>query len=74
MIGIVIGEEVGMRMKVAEWLSSWMCREEGVQFPMVGDDTSHVFVTHSSHDFDLSTAIRREEFETGSGRTIGDRE
>ncbi len=27
----MIGEEVGMRMKVGEWLSSWMCREVGVE-------------------------------------------
>ena len=30
--GIEIGEEVGMRLTVGEWISSWMCREEGVQF------------------------------------------
>ncbi len=30
-LGVVIGEEVGMRMKVGEWLSSWMCREVGVE-------------------------------------------
>ena len=31
--GVVIGEEVGMRMKVGEWISSWLCREEGVRLP-----------------------------------------
>ena len=30
--GIEIGEEVGMRLTVGEWISSWMCREEGVKF------------------------------------------
>lgn len=30
--GIEIGDEVGMRMTVGEWISSWMCREDGVQF------------------------------------------
>ena len=30
--GIEIGEEVGMRLSVGEWISSWMCREEGVKF------------------------------------------
>ena len=30
--GIEIGQEVGMRLTVGEWISSWMCREEGVRF------------------------------------------
>ena len=30
----MIGEEVGMRMKVGEWISSWLCREVGVKFPL----------------------------------------
>jgi len=28
---VVIGEEVGMRMKVGEWISSWLCNEIGVE-------------------------------------------
>ncbi|XP_059078323.1 4-hydroxyphenylpyruvate dioxygenase-like protein [Tigriopus californicus] len=35
--GIVIGEEVGMRMKVGEWISSWMCNEIGAKFPTSSD-------------------------------------
>ena len=30
---IDIGDEVGMKMTVGEWITSWLCREEGVQFP-----------------------------------------
>jgi len=56
--GVEIGEEVGMRMTVGEWISSWLCREEGVHFqhsqndprnfklvlaePLEGRDDSHV--------------------------------
>ncbi len=29
--GVVIGEDVGMRMMVGEWIASWMCREVGVK-------------------------------------------
>jgi len=29
--GIVIKDEAGMRMMVGEWLSEWLCREEGVE-------------------------------------------
>ena len=29
--GIEIEGEVNMRLTVGEWLSSWLCREEGVQ-------------------------------------------
>ena len=29
--GIEIGGEVGMRMTVGEWITSWLCREEGVE-------------------------------------------
>ena len=36
--GVEIGGEVGMRMTVGEWISSWLCREEGVQFPKSEDD------------------------------------
>ena len=30
--GVEISGDVNMRLSVGEWLSSWMCREEGVQF------------------------------------------
>ena len=30
--GVEIGGDVGMRLTVGKWISSWMCREEGVQF------------------------------------------
>ena len=30
--GVEIPGDVNMRLSVGEWLSSWMCREEGVQF------------------------------------------
>ena len=30
--GIEIGHDVEMRITVGEWISSWMCREEGVKF------------------------------------------
>ena len=33
--GIVIRDEAGMRMMVGEWMSEWMCREEGVEW--IGD-------------------------------------
>ena len=36
--GVEIGGDVGMRMTVGEWISSWLCREEGVQFPKSDDD------------------------------------
>lgn len=29
--GVVIGEEVGMRMKVGEWITQWMCSEVGTE-------------------------------------------
>lgn len=32
-----IHEEVGMKMTVGEWITSWMCRENGVQFPEVDE-------------------------------------
>ena len=35
---IDIGDEVGMKMTVGEWITSWLCREEGVQFPESGED------------------------------------
>ena len=36
--GIEIGDEVGMRMTVGEWITSWLCREEGVHFEQSEDD------------------------------------
>ena len=30
--GVEIGGDVGMRLTVGKWISSWMCREEGVKF------------------------------------------
>ena len=30
---VEIGDEVRMRLTVGEWIASWLCREEGVQFP-----------------------------------------
>ena len=30
--GVEIREEVGMRLMAGEWLSEWMCREEGVEW------------------------------------------
>lgn len=35
--GIEIEGEVNMRLTVGEWLSSWLCREEGVQFTSKND-------------------------------------
>ena len=35
--GIEIEGEVNMRLTVGEWLSSWLCREEGVQFASKND-------------------------------------
>ena len=34
--GIEIKDEAGMRMMVGEWLSEWMCREEGVSWEEEG--------------------------------------
>lgn len=31
-VGVVIDDDVGMRMKVGEWISSWLCNEVGVHF------------------------------------------
>ena len=33
MASVEIRDEVGMKMTVGEWITSWLCREEGVQFP-----------------------------------------
>ena len=30
--GVEIAGDVNMRLTVGEWMSSWLCREEGVQF------------------------------------------
>ena len=30
--GVEITGDVNMRLTVGEWMSSWLCREEGVQF------------------------------------------
>ena len=30
--GVEIGGDVGMRLTVGKWISSWLCREEGVKF------------------------------------------
>jgi hypothetical protein len=27
-----------MKMTVGEWITSWLCREEGVQFPAIDED------------------------------------
>ena len=35
--GIEIEGEVNMRLTVGEWLSSWLCREQGVQFASKND-------------------------------------
>ena len=35
--GVEIEGEVNMRLTVGEWLSSWLCREEGVQFASKND-------------------------------------
>jgi len=39
---IDIGDEVGMKMTVGEWITSWLCREEGVQFPESDEDNVYV--------------------------------
>jgi hypothetical protein len=40
--GVVIGEEVGMRMKVSQWISSWMCREVGVEMETSDASNSNI--------------------------------
>ena len=35
---IDIHDDVGMKMTVGEWITSWLCREEGVQFPAIDED------------------------------------
>jgi len=41
--GIQIKDEAGMRMMVGEWLSEWMCREEGVSWEQRGGDDTRNF-------------------------------
>jgi len=31
--GVEIGDEVGLRLMAGQWLSEWLCREEGLQWP-----------------------------------------
>jgi len=35
--GVVIEDDVGMRLMAGEWLSEWLCREEGVMWNKKGD-------------------------------------
>ena len=55
--GVVIGEEVGMRMKVGEWISSWLCREEGVRLPQANGGEKNVFHTFSKQLFCLRNSF-----------------
>ena len=38
--GVVIEGDVNLRLTVGQWLSSWLCREEGVQFQDSGSNDS----------------------------------
>jgi len=31
--GVEIGDEVGLRLMAGQWMSEWLCREEGLQWP-----------------------------------------
>ena len=42
MASVEIRDEVGMKMTVGEWITSWLCREEGVQFPTAADEEENM--------------------------------
>ena len=42
MASVEIRDEVGMKMTVGEWITSWLCREEGVQFPTTADEEENM--------------------------------
>ena len=42
MASVEIRDEVGMKMTVGEWITSWLCREEGVQFPTAADEEENI--------------------------------
>ena len=72
--GVEIAGDVNMRLTVGEWMSSWLCREEGVQFQDENTDRYILDRMKINLDWDLTLLCKEQlgEFTTYV-KTLGSR-